>query len=69
LKFIRKPKAYKDFKGNILIIAGTKDPVGRKGKGPKKVFTKYKKQKANVKIKLYKNGHHEIHNDKNKKQV
>ncbi|CAM9145400.1 alpha/beta fold hydrolase [Mycoplasma marinum] len=66
LKQIRKSETYTNYKGRLLIIAGTKDPVGNMGKGPKKVFNKFKKRGANIQIKLYKNGHHEIHNDHDK---
>ncbi len=47
----------------ILLISGEDDPVGNYGKGIKTVFEKLTKASANVKLKLYPNCRHEIHND------
>lgn len=53
----------------ILFVAGTKDPVGNYGKGVKKTARLYKHADCNVKVKLYKGDRHEIHNEKNRKEV
>ena len=47
----------------IYLIAGDKDPVGNYGKGVKTVYDKLEKAGKNVKLKLYENCRHEIHND------
>jgi len=65
-KFIRKvPKGI-----HILIIAGTEDPVGHNGKGPKKLYKNYMKHGIRrVELKLYPHMRHEILNEKNNKIV
>lgn len=47
----------------IFLISGSDDPVGNYGKGVKEVYNKLLKSGANVKLKLYENCRHEIHND------
>ena len=47
----------------ILLISGSEDPVGEKGKGVEKVYVNYKKYGKNVTKKIYENCRHEIHND------
>ncbi|MBR4117168.1 MAG: lysophospholipase [Clostridia bacterium] len=56
---------YQNFKKELptFIISGEDDPVGNYGKGVTEVYNLLKAQNANVKIKLYKNCRHEIHND------
>lgn len=54
----------------ILMFAGDMDPVGDYGKGPKEVYTKFKK--AGIKdltLKIYKSGRHEMLNEINKYEV
>ena len=54
----------------ILILGGTKDPVGMMGKGLPKLANIYKSaNQNNVSIKLYENARHEILNEINKKDV
>ncbi len=53
----------------ILLISGEDDPVGNYGSGVTKVYDKLVKQDCNVKLKLYKNCRHEIHNDSCKDEM
>ena len=54
----------------IYIFSGEKDPVGKSGKGIKKLYETYKKLGINnVKIKLYKDGRHEMLNEINREEV
>lgn len=54
----------------IYIMAGDKDPVGNSGKGIIDLYNRYKAlQIKNVQYKLYKNGRHEMLNEKNKDEV
>ncbi len=47
----------------ILLISGQDDPVGNYGKGVENVFKNLKQTGANLKLKLYPDCRHEIHND------
>ena len=60
-----KNKWYKEINKNkpILLISGEDDPVGNYGKGVTQVYNKLIKFGATVKMKLYQNCRHEIHND------
>lgn len=54
----------------ILLIAGNMDPVGNYGKGIKEVYNKYQAfGNTNIKMFLYENCRHEIHNDTCKEQM
>lgn len=54
----------------ILLISGDKDPVGRAGKGVKLLYNTYKNLGvSDLTIKLYKDGRHEMLNEKNRDQV
>lgn len=54
----------------ILVISGEMDPVGNYGKGVKTVYERYKKAGVtDVKLKLYPDCRHEIHNDSCKEQM
>lgn len=54
----------------ILVMSGSEDPVGEKGKGPKKCAEAYKKAGVkDVTLKLYPGGRHEMLNEINKEQV
>ncbi len=53
----------------IFIISGDCDPVGDYGKGVTAVYEALKENGANVKLKLYKNCRHEIHNDSCKDEM
>ena len=54
----------------ILIFSGDQDPVGEKGKGPKKAYKAYKKAGVkDVTLTLYPGGRHEMLNEINKEQV
>ncbi|MBR6331787.1 MAG: alpha/beta fold hydrolase [Dehalococcoidales bacterium] len=48
----------------VFIMSGSEDPVGDKGKGPKKLYEEYKRRgMQNVEIKLYQDARHEILNE------
>lgn len=54
----------------VYFYAGDRDPVGANGKGVKKSYAAFKKAgMTDVSIKLYPNGRHEMHNEKNRAQV
>ncbi|MDD4066888.1 MAG: alpha/beta hydrolase [Clostridia bacterium] len=53
----------------IFIISGDKDPIGNYGKGVTKVYEVLKEAGCNAKIKLYKNGRHEMLNEINADRV
>lgn len=54
----------------IFIFAGDKDPVGKFGKGIIRLYNDYKELGiADLEYKLYKNGRHEMLNEKNKDEV
>ena len=54
----------------ILLIAGNMDPVGNYGKGIKEVYNKYQAfGNTNIKMFLYEDCRHEIHNDTCKEQM
>lgn len=54
----------------IFFVSGDKDPVGGKGKGVIKASSLYKKAGIeDVRVKLYKEGRHEILNDKMRDEV
>ncbi len=55
---------------SVLIIAGEEDPVGHMGKGPTKLYKKYRSLGlTDVTLKLYKHMRHEILNEINNKMV
>jgi alpha-beta hydrolase superfamily lysophospholipase len=54
----------------IYLFSGEKDPVGNSGKGVKEVYDSYKKAGiADVSMKLYPNGRHEMLNETNRTEV
>ena len=54
----------------IFMFAGDKDPVGKFGKGIIRLYNDYKELGiSDLKYKLYKNGRHEMLNEKNKDEV
>ena len=54
----------------IFVIAGKEDPVGHMGKGPTKLYKKYKRLGVdNVSLKLYDHMRHEILNENNNQIV
>ncbi|MBR4084920.1 MAG: alpha/beta fold hydrolase [Lachnospiraceae bacterium] len=54
----------------VLIMAGTKDPVGNFGKGPKKLYELMKKVGlVNVHCRLYDGARHELLNETNREDV
>lgn len=54
----------------IFIFSGDKDPVGKMGKGVKKLHNMYKKlDLKKIELKLYKEGRHEMLHEINKKEV
>lgn len=65
----------KDWAGNvpkklpILLFAGTDDPVGDYGKGVREVYRRLHAAGADVTLKLYEGGRHEMHNETNCDEV
>lgn len=54
----------------VYITAGEEDPVGQNGKGPRWLEKKYKELGlTDVTLKMYPHMRHEIHNEKDNKQV
>jgi alpha-beta hydrolase superfamily lysophospholipase len=54
----------------MYLYSGEDDPVGNYGAGVKKVYESLKASNvADVKLKLYKGGRHEMHNEINQKEV
>lgn len=53
----------------ILFISGTKDPVGKNGKGVQKVYDKYYCSGLDAQIKLFEDARHELLNETNKEEV
>lgn len=53
----------------ILLIAGSKDPVGQNSKQVKKLLKIYLKNNIDAKIKIYENARHELLNETNKEEV
>ena len=53
----------------VFLVAGDSDPVGGYGKLVKKLYNVYLKNNVDVKMKLYKNGRHEILNETFKEDV
>ncbi len=64
-------KGINDIKNDIkiLLIYGTADPVGEKGKQIEKLYKTYIKKGKNAKIKSYENARHELLNETNKDRV
>ena len=53
----------------VFLVGGDSDPVGGYGKLVKKLYNVYLKNNVDVKMKLYKNGRHEILNETFKEDV
>ena len=54
----------------VYLFAGTQDPVGHYGKGVKKLAKAHQKtRKADVKLKLYTQGRHDILHETNVSEV
>jgi len=72
LKFIHSPALYQetDKKIPVLILSGEDDPVGGFSQGPRKMY-EFLRQKGftNVKLLLYPQGRHEMHNELNRQEV
>lgn len=69
---VNKKKAIKEERKDkyILLFSGEMDPVGKYGKGVKKVFHFYKRNGfPNIELKLYSDGRHEMLNELNKEEV
>ncbi|HNZ43061.1 MAG TPA: alpha/beta fold hydrolase [Bacteroidales bacterium] len=72
LKFIHRSALYQltDTKIPVLIFSGEDDPVGDFSKGPRKMYEFLsKKGFTNVKLLLYPQGRHEMHNELNRLEV
>ena len=66
------PAAYRDTPHDLplLFVSGDADPVGNYGEGVKKVYNRFLKVGCkDVKLKLYKDGRHEMLNELNKDEV
>ena len=68
---MRKANSGIDKIGNkkLFLISGDQDPLSGGGKEIKKLYKLYLKNNINVKMKLYKDGRHEILNELNKEEV
>ena len=53
----------------LLFTAGSEDPVGSNGKGVRAVYSRYRKQGARARIRLYPGDRHEILNELDREQV
>jgi alpha-beta hydrolase superfamily lysophospholipase len=54
----------------VLLISGDEDPVGKMGKHPQKVFSRYKKNGLkDVTLKLYRGKRHDMINETNREEV
>lgn len=54
----------------VLIVSGDKDPIGKNGKGVKKLYDKYVKAGlTDVELKLFEGARHEILNETNRDEV
>ena len=54
----------------VLFVSGDKDPVGSNGKGVTKAYEAFKAAgMKDVRIKLYPDGRHEMHNEINRKEL
>lgn len=53
----------------ILLFSGDQDPVGGNGKGVRAIYERLKRAGANVKLRLYEDGRHEMHNELNADEV
>jgi len=53
----------------ILVLAGSKDPVGNNGKGPNQIFKKLNKLGKNIELKLFEDMRHEALNEMNNSKV
>lgn len=63
-------KQKQDYEMSILLIAGTEDPVGNYGKGPKTVYDLYKNLgHKSIELKLFEGDRHEVLNETNKTEV
>ncbi len=72
IKYCNDEKYIKDTLKNLpmLIMSGTKDPVGENGSGVKKVYELYRKVGIkDVTFKLYEECRHELLNELNKKEI
>ena len=71
-EFVSKPRNIKHTPSDIpiLLFSGDKDPVGGNGKGVLRVYHMLKKiGKENVRVRLFKDGRHEMLNEINKTEV
>lgn len=72
LKELNTPEKLKNFKKNLplYIFSGTKDPVGKYGKGVEALYEMYQKEKVlDLTLKLYPEGRHEMLNEINYLEV
>lgn len=53
----------------VLLLSGDMDPVGDYGRGVRKVYDRMQRAGCDVRLKLYENGRHEMHNETNRDEV
>lgn len=53
----------------IIMLSGSNDPVGGKGKGIKRLYKIYQKNNIKVLLKLYENKRHDLFHEQNKLEV
>ncbi len=53
----------------VLLLSGDMDPVGNYGKGVRTVYDRMKGAGCDVRMKLYEDGRHEMHNEINRDEV
>lgn len=53
----------------IFVVAGSEDPVGARGRGPREIAAALSATGHDVTLRLYERMRHEIHNEKGKEQV
>lgn len=72
LLYIENKKHIRNIPKNlpILLLSGKEDPVGNYGKAVEQVYHIYKKEGIkNIKMRLFENCRHELHNEINRKEV
>lgn len=53
----------------VLLFSGDMDPVGNNGKGVRRIYERLLDAGCNVKMKLYRDGRHEMHHELNRDEV
>lgn len=53
----------------VLLFSGDMDPVGNYGKGVQRIYERLQAAGCRVRLRLYQNGRHEMHNELNRDEV